>query len=319
MARPIRVEYEDAVYHVTARGNERREIFRCDPDRELFLKTVGQACAKFGTVVHAYCLMPNHYHLIVRTPRANLSRAVGWLQTVYTIRFNRLHRRTGHLVQGRFRAHLVEADSYARRLVPYIHLNPVRPREKRALVPPERRRSLDRYPWSSHRAYAGRCEAPEWLSLEWLSYWGRTVQEARREYVRSMAEFFGARMVSPLLDLRGGLALGSDALWEKIRGLLEAREGQEEIRWRKQSDHVVVRRRIAEMVDRETDTRIRIWMRVQLGGERATDVAREFGYADGSGVSRVIQRLESRARRDVGLASKLSAARQEILVSNVKS
>lgn len=319
MARPIRVEYEDAVYHVTARGNERREIFRCDPDRELFLATIGQVCARFGTVIDAYCLMPNHYHLIVRTPRANLSRAIGWLQTVYTIRFNRLHRRTGHLVQGRFKAHLVEADSYAQTLVPYIHLNPVRPRDKRALVPPERRGWLDRYPWSSHRAYAGRCRAPEWLSLEWLSYWGRTLQEARRAYVHSMAGFFGARVVSPFENLRGGLALGSEALWEKIRGLLADREGHEEIRWRRQSDELVVRRRVADMLEQERDTRIRIWMRVQLGGQRATDVARELGYADGSGVLRVVQRLESRAHRDADLAAKLDTVRREVLVSGIKS
>ncbi len=319
MARPIRVEYEDAVYHVTARGNERREIFRGDSDRELFLKTMGQVCARFGTVIYAYCLMPNHYHILVRTPRANLSRAVGWLQTVYTIRFNRLHQRTGHLVQGRFKAHLVEADHYARRLVPYIHLNPVRPRDKRKLVPPERRGLLARYPWSSHRAYAGLCDSPEWLSLDWLSYWGRTVDEARRAYLCSIAGFFGTRMASPFEDLRGGLALGSEALWEKIRGLMRDREGHEEIRWRKQSDELAVRRRVEEMLGRETDARIRIWIRVQLGAQRATDIARELGYADGSGVSRVVQRLESLALRDSSLAVKLDNARHEILMSSVKS
>ncbi|MBN1342994.1 MAG: transposase [Phycisphaerae bacterium] len=319
MARPVRVEYEDAVYHVTARGNERRAVFRCDVDREVFLTTVGQACGRFGTVIHAYCLMPNHYHLIVQTPRANLSRAVGWLQTTYTIRFNRRHRRTGHLVQGRFKAHLVEADSYAQSLVQYIHLNPVRPRDKRGVVPSERRGALDRYRWSSHRAYAGRCRAPEWLSLDWLGYWGRTMRVARRAYARSMAGAFGVRVRSPFEDLRGGLVLGGEGLWEKVRGLLDDRQGHEEIRWRTRADEQMVRRQVVDMVDRETDARVRIWMRVQLGGERSADLARELGYADGSGILRVIQRLESRARQDADLAARLEATRRRVEMSSVKS
>ena len=112
MARPVRVEFADAVYHVTARGNERKAIYRDDADRQRFLETVEQAVERFGVVVHAYCLMPNYYDLLLQTPRANLSAAVGWLQTSYSIRFNRRHRRTGHLYQGRFKAHVVEDYGY---------------------------------------------------------------------------------------------------------------------------------------------------------------------------------------------------------------
>jgi REP element-mobilizing transposase RayT len=101
MARPIRIEFAGAVYHVMARGNERRAIFFDDQDRRRFLETLAQMADQFGVRVHAYCLMPNHYHLIVETPRANLSRAIGWLQVTYTVRFNRRHRRSGHLFQGR--------------------------------------------------------------------------------------------------------------------------------------------------------------------------------------------------------------------------
>ena len=119
MSRPIRVEFEGAVYHVTARGNERRQPFRDDEDRARFLSTLEECVQRFGVRVHCYCLMPNHYHLLLETPRANLSRAVGWLQTTYTIRFNRRHRRSGHLFQGRFKAHLVEADAYAMELLRY--------------------------------------------------------------------------------------------------------------------------------------------------------------------------------------------------------
>ena len=99
MARPIRVEYEGAVYHVTARGNERRRIYRSDRDRQRFLETLAETVREHGLRLHGYCLMPNHYHLLVETPRGNLSRAIGWSQTTYTIRFNRRYRRSGHLFQ----------------------------------------------------------------------------------------------------------------------------------------------------------------------------------------------------------------------------
>ena len=155
MARPIRVEFEGAIYHVMARGNERRAVFRDDNDRQRLLETLAEMVERFGVRVHAYCLMPNHYHLLVGTPRGNLSRAIGWLQVTYTVRFNRRHRRSGHLFQGRFKAQLVEADEYARWLVVYVHLNPVRPRRKGEIIAGERARELDRYEWSSHRDYAG--------------------------------------------------------------------------------------------------------------------------------------------------------------------
>ncbi|MSR65127.1 MAG: hypothetical protein EXS18_05025 [Verrucomicrobiae bacterium] len=156
MARPIRVEFEGAVYHVMARGIERQTIFRSAQDRALFLETLGESVAQCGLLVHVYCLMPNHYHLVVETPRGNLSRAIGWLQVTYTVRFNRRHRRSGHLFQRRFKAQLVDGEEYGRELVRYVHLNPVRPRRKSDAIAQERVGQLEGYRWSSHRAYAGR-------------------------------------------------------------------------------------------------------------------------------------------------------------------
>ena len=139
MARPIRVQFSGAVYHCCARGNERQPIFRDDEDRECWLETVGQMHDQFGVLPHAclcvarrqaFTCMPNHYHMVIETPRPNLSQAMGWLQTTYTIRFNRRHRRSGHLFQGRFKAHLglggglgrggPDGDAYARTLVCYV-------------------------------------------------------------------------------------------------------------------------------------------------------------------------------------------------------
>ncbi len=322
MPRPVRVEYPDAVYHVTARGNERRAIYRQDDDRRAFLATLGEAVTRFGLLVHAYCLMPNDYHLLVQTPRANLSADVGWLQTTYSIRFNHHHQRSGHLFQGRYKAHLVEADEYAAELIKYIHVNPVRPRDKRKPIPAERRAELERYPWSSHRAYAGRIGAKRiepWLCLDWLSYFGRTKRLAHVVYRRQIAVLFSQAVGSPFETLRGGLVLGGDALWKKACRLIERSPVQEELRWRRRAEATQWARQVAAMAGREPDRRVQIWLRVRVAGERITDVARAYGYADSSGAWRVVQRLERSAKRDRGLDMKLKKLRREAELSNVRS
>ncbi len=319
MARPIRIEYAGAVYHVTARGNERKAVFRDDDDRGCFTETLAECVERFGLVVHAYCLMPNHYHLIVETPRANLSVSLGWLQTAYSIRFNRRHGRAGHLFQGRFKALLVEADGYARELVRYVHLNPVRPRDKKAPIPAERRGDLNRYAWSSHRAYAEVADAPQWLSLDWLSYWGRKLSDAHRGYRRSIAEAFGRVVSSPLAEVRGGLALGGESFWARITRMLDRREGREEVRLRRRVGRDLVSRQVREMAEEEADRRVVIWMRVRLAGERPADLAREYGYADGSGVLRVVQRLDAAAAEDRRLRKRLNDARARVDLSRVET
>jgi REP element-mobilizing transposase RayT len=307
MARPIRVEFAGAVYHVMARGNERRAICRDDQDRNVFVATLEEMVTQFGLRLHAYCLMDNHYHLILETPRANLSQAMGWLQTTYTVRFNRRHRRSGHLFQGRFKAQLVEADEYAQWLVEYMHLNPVRPRRKGERIAAERAGELDGYPWSSHRDYAGsRRKPPGWLRLEWLRYWGRTAGEAQAAYRRRIREAFEAGMVaSPWEELRGGLVLGGQQLWSKTQALMRGKHGQEEYRWFAREKRREVRRSLEQRLADETDRRIRIWMRVRLAGERKVDVARELGYRDGGSVLQVIKRLETARHRDRALNERL--------------
>ena len=169
MSRPIRLEFPGASYHVTARGNERRAIFKDHADRAMFVTTLAEAVQGHGLAVQAWCLMGNHYHLLLDTPLGNLRRGMGWLQTTYTIRFNRRWRRSGHLFQGRYKAHLVDADAYAQELVRYVHLDPVRPADKTAAVPEERLETLCNYFWSSHRVYAGLEAAPPWLAANWLA------------------------------------------------------------------------------------------------------------------------------------------------------
>ena len=320
MARKPRVQFEGAYYHVTDRGNQRHSIFDDDTDRLRFLETLGQACDRYGMVVHGYCLMPNHYHLLVQTPRGNLSQAVGWLQVTYTVRFNRRHGRSGHLFQGRFKEHLIEADDDARQLVRYVHLNPVRPKDRRKPVPADRLEYFEAYRWSSHQAYAGTAPmVPAWLSLEWLWYWlesspGRTTAAARRQYQRDIRSAFGEAIVSPLAQLRGGLVLGGEALWKKAQTILGAvpRPDADASRWLRRQGAMAARARVDELLAGEEDRRVQIWARVTLGGERMSDLAAEFGYRDGSGVLRVVQRLEARAKREKDLAGKISRMRRAV-------
>ena len=323
MSRPLRVEFDGAAYHVTSRGNERRAIFRDDDDRRRFLQTLGECCGRFGLVVHAYCLMPNHYHLLATTPRANLSRAVGWLQATYSIRFNRRHHRCGHLVQGRFKAHLVQADAYARQLVRYVHLNPVRPRDRRKPVPAERKGFFEAYRWSSHRAYAGTAgtgESPDWLcTADWLSYWGGRRARAVREYVADLNACFGRAIPSPLDGLRGGLVLGGPSLWKRVKELLltSGQPGQAELRWTRRENADEVIGRVAKLIEHEPDHRVRLWARVRLAGEPLAALARGSGYADASGVHQVVARLETRAKLDRELNRKLERLKAAAM-SNVK-
>jgi REP element-mobilizing transposase RayT len=305
------VEFPGAVYHVMARGNERKAIFRDDPDRCRFLETLGEMVERFGVRLHAYVLMPNHYHLLLETPLANLSQAVGWLQVTYTVRFNRRHRRCGHLFQGRFKAQLVEADGYAQGLVEYVHLNPVRPRRKGKRIPAERAVELDAYRWSSHRAYAGlEKKPPGWLCLDWLRYWG--IKEPRQVYRRSMRRWFGREVESPWEQLVGGLVLGNERLLAKVNAGLRQKATREETTWVDRRQLSPLRERLGKVLGTEADERIRIWARVRLGGERGVDVARGAGYRDGSAVGKVVRRLEQRSERDSVLRAKLTRIKNSV-------
>ena len=149
MPRKLRIEYEGALYHVINRGDRREPIFRDDPDRKRFLETLGEACAKTDWQVHALCLMGNHFHLVVETPKANLVAGMKWFLGTYTARFNRRHKLFGHLFAGRYKALVVDAASpgYFRTACEYVHLNPVRAK----LLAAEQ--SLRDYAWSSYPEY----------------------------------------------------------------------------------------------------------------------------------------------------------------------
>lgn len=154
MARPLRIEFSGALYHITSRGNAQGKIYKTDADRQEFLSLLNNVCNRFDWYCHAYCLMDNHYHLLIETNSPTLSKGIKFLNGSYTQFFNKQHQRVGHVYQGRFKAILVEKESYLLELSRYIVLNPVRARMVRAAKD---------WPWSSYRATAGITQAHDCL------------------------------------------------------------------------------------------------------------------------------------------------------------
>ena len=200
MARPLRIEFPGALYHVTSRGNARAPIFFGNSDQRLLLDMLGQVVVGSHWLCHAYCLMPNHYHLLIETPEANLSRGMRQLNGLYTQRFNRRHDRVGHVFQGRFKGILVERESHLLELARYVVLNPVR---AGMIEAPEE------YRWSSLRATLGLEDTPPWLTpSSVLARFG-----SRQRYCEFVREGMAAR--SPWSELRGSV-LGSEAFAEHV-------------------------------------------------------------------------------------------------------
>ncbi len=219
MARPLRLELAGALYHVTSRGDGREDIYLSDADREAWLDILGQVCMRFNWVCHAWCQMSNHYHLLIETPQANLAQGMRQLNGVYTQRFNRLHGRVGHVFQGRYKAILVERDSYLLELARYVVLNPLRA----GMV-----KRLEAWPWSSYLATCAQAPASEWLQTDSiLAQFGRQRTRAIRKYVAFVHE--GARLPSVWSQLQGQIYLGSDAFVEKMQMQIEKKPALDEI------------------------------------------------------------------------------------------
>jgi len=210
MARQLRLEYPGACYHLTARGNEQQSIFLDDVDRQQFLRLFGYEIIQQRWRCYAYCLMENHYHLLIETPEPNLSRGMRRLNGSYTQRFNWRHQRVGHLLQGRFKSLVVERDTYLLELCRYVVLNPVR--AGRVGTPQE-------WSWSSYGATAGLRVVPAWLdAASVLSLFDPLQDAARQAYTRFVADGIGRP--SPWSQITGQIFLGSPTFLERVAALL---------------------------------------------------------------------------------------------------
>ena len=211
MTRPLRVLYPGAIYHVTARGNERLSIFRDAADYEQILKQLALAIERYGWICHGYCLMGNHYHMLIETPRANLPIGMRHLNGCYARWFNKRWGRVGHLFQGRYSAELVEKHAYLLELIRYIALNPCRTQPPLCRTPEE-------YPWSNYPVLLGLAPKPAWLTVDWvLSRFGDDYDGARRRVKAFVAEGLGTQPPHAV----GGMYYASDDFIHETTAELE--------------------------------------------------------------------------------------------------
>ncbi len=278
MARPLRIEYEGAVYHVTSRGNARSDIYLDDADYEMFLDILNYVVERFGWQCHAYCLMTNHYHLMIETPQPNLSRGMSQLNGMFTQRFNRNHDRVGHLYQGRFKSIIVDKDSYLLELSRYIVRNPVAAR----MVD-----NVGDWPWSSYQATSGMLTPPDFLQVDWLlSQFSHLKAHAQEAYIGFVGE---KTNISPWDSLNGPDILGDDVFRGQLQresenipiGITQrkailrhlplsdiAQEGRERSDWMREAycEHGHTMQAIAEFANLHHSTVSRL---IKAGGENA--------------------------------------------------
>ena len=207
MARPLRLEFPGAVYHITARGNAQQAIFDDDDDRQRFLHLLGREVLQQNWFCYAYCLMDNHYHLLLETPEANLSWGIRRLNGNYGQSYNLRHRQVGHLLQGRYKAILVERESHLMELCRYVVLNPVRA---------SMATRVEKWPWSSYQATVGKVKSPDWLAVDsLLANFSQRKGTARNAYAKFVEEGIGKP--SPWEKLRGQIYLGSEKFMEMMQ------------------------------------------------------------------------------------------------------
>jgi len=283
MARPLRIEFPGAVYHVTSRGNAGQAIFIDDEDRGRFLDGLSIVVERFKWLCHAYCLMENHYHLLIETPNGNLSKGMRELNGVYTQGYNQRYRRVGHLFQGRYKAILVEKDNHLLSLCRYVVLNPA---GVGLIKRPEQWR------WSSYRATVGLAKSPSFLTIDWvLSQFGGRKRVALEKYRRFVME--GINKESPWETLRGQIFWGTDEFIKQLRGLLEEKGGLKEV---PRAQRYVARPSLKELFkgkkgkERRAEDRI-IYDAYVRYGYTMEEIAEYLGFHYAT-ISRAIKRVE---------------------------
>ncbi len=283
MSRPLRIEFEGAVYHITSRGNARQAIFLDDEDREQFLSVLASVVERFRWLCHAYCLMDNHYHLLIETPEANLSGGMRQLNSVYTQHFNRRHAKVGHLFQGRYKSIVVDKDSYLLELCRYVVLNPVRAGVRRATV---------QWKWSSYRATSGMGRAGAFLTTDWvLSRFGHDKRGARDRYRRFVAA--GAKQSPPWEALKGQIFLGTADFVSRLRELLKGKEGLKEV---PRAQRYATRPSLEQLLPRDKPVQLSerdeaVYKAHVAYGYRLREIADHLGVHY-STVSRAVKRME---------------------------
>lgn len=321
MGRPLRIEYPGALYHITSRGNEKKEIFLDSHDREKFLEILEDYHERHGILIHSYVLMHNHYHLILETPKGNLLKVMHGINGGYTGYFNRRHGRVGHLFQGRYKGILVDKDTYLLELSRYVHLNPMR---AKIVERPEL------YEWSSYRGYIGKDKEKRWMEYSWvLSKFGRDKSTARRNYRKYVEEGLEGKIETPLKDLYAQVILGSEEFRENVRKMLKGQKISNEIIEKKRftekrgPDEII--KEVAQTFGikegevltrgkKEEGRKVAVYLIQRYSGLSNREIGEIFGGIHSSSISKISIRLKEEMARDKNLYSLVNR-----IESNVKT
>ena len=296
MARPLRIEYPGAFYHVTSRGNEKKDIFKSRRDREKFISYIQSSVERYGAVIHAYCLMTNHYHMLLETPRGNLSEIMQHINGAYTTYFNVKRKRTGHLFHGRYKAILVEADEYALELSRYIHLNPVR--AGMVSEPQE-------HEWTSYKYYVGMASGLEWLQTDFiLGYFGVNRIESSGKYKQYVEDLLQTEYESPLNSAVASTMLGSPEFIAEISERHVAGKQPDrsvpavrELRGLHSLDEIVHTADDILIGQEKLAKKVSIYFCHRYSGAKLKEIGEKFGIGDGA-ITQASKRLLLQAEKD---------------------
>ena len=312
MGRPLRITFPGAFYHVTSRGNERTAIYQTNRDFEKFIGYLESATERYGARIHCFCLMTNHYHLLLETPRGNLQAILHHLNTGYTNYFNTKKKRAGHLFQGRYKAILVEKDSYALELSRYIHFNPVRAQLVKDPL---------QYPWSSYSAYVEKKKRWGWLQTDFiLAQISRNKKKAMRGYREYTQRGIAENLEDPLKKAVASTVIGSEKFIEWVRerwvrrGMVD-REVPAIRKLMRRPDLSLILHECEERFGKASleSRRMVLYLSHQISGLSLREIGEFFGGISISAVSQNSRRQEKRLKEDVELSKTVDILKESIL------
>ena len=310
MARSLRIQYPHAFYHVTSRGNERNPVFLSRRDREKFLSYLESATERYGAIVHVYCLMDNHYHLLLETPFGNLSQIMHHINGAYTAYFNTKRSRSGHLFQGRYKAILLDADEYAKELSRYIHLNSVR--AGIVEIP-------DNFEWSSFRYYTIGKEVPQWLCRKFiLGYFEKRIDRAMKRYRDFVYKMIGREYKNPLNDIDNPVILGSQEFIRKVKEQFLGKQPLDRelpalrnFISKTSPDQIEEAVDLALASDKRLARPVKLYIYHRFSGLKLKEIAARFGIGI-SGVTQASYRIGIKAKKDKKLSKIIEKIKRDI-------
>lgn len=301
MARPLRIEYKDAFYHVIQRGMERRSIFSQYEDNAKFLYYLDSTFVRYNAIVHTYILMNNHYHMILQTPRGNLSQIMHFLNSSYASYYNFKHKRRGPLYQGRFKALLVEQDEYLHHLSRYIHLNPVR---AGIASPP------GQYIWSSYKYFTQNIMPPQYLNVDFiLSMFNKKQTKAKKLYKQFVCDDLKNNENIIRENTRKGIVIGGEDFLKHIQDTVINKSGDTELpalkllKERNGPTLEMINKLVSENIKNNDKVRrkISIYLSRKYTQKKLSEIASFHGKISYAGVSQVFRRVEQNRQREAGL------------------